>query len=68
MESAQRKSKRAQLVINGNYMHDVALKSLLQFGEYERETGEWSKLLEDEQTWSVWKTTIRAAYVAKRRA
>ena len=32
MESAQRKSKRAKLVIQDKYMHDMALKSLLQSG------------------------------------
>ena len=41
MEAAQRKSKRAKLVINDEYMHDVALKLLLQSGEYETETREW---------------------------
>ena len=29
MEAAQRKSKRAKLVINDEYLHAVALKSLL---------------------------------------
>ena len=65
MEAAQRKSKRAKLVINEEYLHAVALKSLLQFGEYETETREWLKLLEDKQTWAEWKTTFRSAYVAK---
>ena len=37
-------------------------------GEYEMETREWSKLPEDKQTWEDWKTTFRAAYVAKRRS
>ena len=67
MEAAQRKSKRAKLVIHDEYMHAVALKLLLQSGEYETETREWSKLPEDKQTWSEWKTTFWAAYVAKRR-
>ena len=30
MEAAQRKSKQAKLVINDKYLHDVALKLLLQ--------------------------------------
>ena len=68
MESAQKKSKCAKLVIHDEYMHAVALKSLLQSGEYKTETREWSKLTEDEQTCSEWKTTFRVAYVAKRRA
>ena len=51
MEEAQRKYKRAKLVINDKYLHAVALKSLLQSGEYETETREWSKIPEDEQTW-----------------
>ena len=68
METAQHKSKRAKIVINDEYLHDVALKSLLQSGEYETETREWSKIPEDEQTWAEWKTIFRVAYVAKRRA
>ena len=44
------------------YLHAVDLKFLLQSGEYETETREWSKLPEDR------KTTFRAAYVAKRRS
>ena len=38
MEAAQRKSKRAKIVINNEYLHAVAMKSLLQLGEYETET------------------------------
>ena len=68
MEEAQRKSKRAKLVINDEYLHDVALKSILQSGEYKTETREWSKLPEADQNWEDWKTTFRAAYVAKRRS
>ena len=49
-------------------MHAVALKSLLQLGEYEIEIREWSKLPDYQQTWTAWKTTFREAYVAKRRA
>ena len=44
MEAAQRKHKREKLVIHDEYMHAVALKLLLQSGEYETETREWSKL------------------------
>ena len=50
------------------YLHAVALKLLLQSEEYETETQEWSKLPKDDQTWEDWKTTFRAAYVAKRRS
>ena len=67
-EAVQQKSKRARLVIHDEYMHAVALKLLLQSGEYEPETQEWTKLPEDHQTWAVWKTTFREAYVTKRRA
>ena len=66
MEAAQRKSKREKLVINDEYLHAVALKSLLQSGDYEIETREWSKLPEADQTWEDWKTTFCAVYVAKR--
>ena len=68
MEAAQGKSKRAKLVINDEYLHAVALKSLLQSGDYEIETWEWLKLPEADQTWEDWKTMFRAAYVAKRRS
>ena len=68
MEAAQQKSKRAKIVIQDKYMHDVELKLIPQSGEYETKTREWSKLPEDQQTWTAWKTTFREAYVAKRRA
>ena len=59
MEAAQRKYKRAKLVIHDEYMHAMALKSLLQSGEYAMETWEWSKLPEEKQTWSEWKRLSR---------
>ena len=49
-------------------MHAVALKSLLQPGEYETEMREWSKLQETQQTWTKWKTNFREAYGAKKRS
>ena len=49
-------------------MHAVALKLLLKSGEYETKTREWSKLPDDQQTWTAWKMTFREAYVAKRGA
>ena len=49
-------------------MHAVATKLLLQPGEYETETREWSKLSDDQQTWTAWKKNFREAYVEKRRA
>ena len=52
MEEAQRKSKRSKLVINNEYLHAVALKSLLQSGGYETKTREWSKHPEDKQNWA----------------
>ena len=67
-EAAQRNSKCAKLVINDENLHAVALKSLLQSGEYETETWEWSKIPEADQTWEDWKTMFCAAYVAKRRS
>ena len=68
MEAAQQKPKRAKIVIQDKYMHDVELKSLLQSGDYETKTREWSKLPDDHQTWTAWKTTFREVYLAKRRA
>ena len=38
MEVAHRKSKQENLVIHDEYMHAVALKLLLQSGEYETDT------------------------------
>ena len=37
MEAAQSKPKREKLVINDEYLHAVALKYLLQSGDYETE-------------------------------
>ena len=68
MEAVQRKSKREKIVINNEYLHAVALKSLLQLLEYETETREWSKLPEADQTWEDLKTMFCAAYVTKRRS
>ena len=68
MEAEQRKSKCAKLVINDECLHAVALKYLLQSGEYKTETRERSKLPEADQTWEDWKTTFRAEYFAKRRS
>ena len=67
MEAEQQKSKREKLVTQDDYMHAVALKSLLQSGEYKTETREWSKLPDDQQIWTAWKATFREAYVVKRR-
>ena len=49
-------------------MHAVALKLLVQSGEYETETREWSKLTDNQQTWTECKATFREAYVEKRHA
>ena len=43
MEAAHQKSKRSKFVIHDEYMNAVALKSLLQTGEYKTETQEWTK-------------------------
>ena len=67
VEAAQRKSKCAELTIQDKYMHDMALKLLLKSGECETETREWSKLPDNQQTWTAWQTTFRKAYVTKRR-
>ena len=58
MEASQRKSKRTKLVIIDDYLHIVALKSLVRSSEYVTETREWSKLPEDKQTWAEWKTNF----------
>ena len=65
METAQKNPKREKLVIRDEYMHAVALKSLLQLGEYETEMKEWPKIPDDQKTWEARKTTFREAYVAK---
>ena len=38
MEAVQKKSKREKIVIQDDYMHALALKLLLQSGEYETKT------------------------------
>ena len=67
MEAAQQKPKQEKLAIYDEYMHAVALKLLLQSGEYKTEIRGWSKLPDNQQTWTAWKANFREAYVAKRR-
>jgi len=52
MEAAHTKSKQADLEVSDNYMHAVALKSLLATGEYETETRDWTKLPKTSQIWT----------------
>ena len=59
MEVAQRNSKHTKLKIQDKYIHAVALKLLLKSGYYETETREWSKLPNNQQTWTAWKTMFR---------
>ena len=66
METAQKTPKREKLVIRDEYMNAVALKSLLQLGEYETETKEWPKIPDDQKKRAARKTTFREAYVTKR--
>ena len=68
MEVTQRKSKWAKLVIQDEYIHPVAMKLLIQSGEYEIETRECSKLLDEQQTRTEWKSTFREVYLEKRQA
>ena len=49
-------------------MHAMALKLLLQSGEYETETKVWLELPEYQKNWTTWKTTFRETYVAKRQS
>ena len=55
--------KQRKLVIYDDYMHALALKLLLQTGEYKTETQEWPKIQEDQRSWAVWKTTFQEASV-----
>ena len=62
MESAQQKSMREYRTI---IFYAVALKSLIQSGDYETKMREWSKLPNIQKTWMALKTNFREAYEAK---
>ena len=68
MEAEQQNSNHAKLEIQDEHMHAVVLKSLLESGEYKTRRRKWSKLPDDQQTRTAWKTTSSEVYMEKRQA
>ncbi len=62
MEEAQKKAKQAELPILDIELAMYAATSVLQSGDYKKETNEWEGCNANKKTWTKWKQTYLAAY------
>jgi hypothetical protein len=62
MKEAQKKAKHAELPILNIKLAMYAATSILQLGNYKKETDEWEGCSAAMKTWSKWKQTYLAAY------
>jgi hypothetical protein len=62
MEEAQKKAKRAELPILNIKLAMYAATSLLQSGDYKKETDKWEGCHAAMKTWSEWKQAYLVAY------
>ncbi len=62
MEEAQKKAKQAKLPILDIELAMYAATSILQSGDYKKETDEWEGLNANKKTWTKWKQAYLAAY------
>jgi hypothetical protein len=62
MEEAQKKAKRAELPILDIELAMYAATSVLQSGDYKKETDEWEGRNVSKKTWTEWKQAYLAAY------
>jgi hypothetical protein len=62
MEEAQKKAKRAELPILDIELAMYAATSVLQSGDYKKETDEWEGRHASIKTWTEWKQAYLAAY------
>ena len=62
MEEAQKKAKRAELPILDIELAMYAATSVLQSGDYKKETDEWEGRNAKKKTWTEWKQAYLAAY------
>ena len=62
MEEAQKKAKRAKLPILDIELAMYATTSVLQSGDYKKETNKWEGRNANKKTWTKWKQAYLAAY------
>jgi hypothetical protein len=62
MEEAQKKAKRAKLPILDIELAMYAVTSVLQSGDYKKETDKWEGRNASKKTWTEWKQAYLAAY------
>ncbi len=62
MEEAQKKAKQAELPILDIELAMYAATSVLQSGDYKKETNEWEGRNANNKTWTEWKQAYLAAY------
>jgi hypothetical protein len=62
MEEAQKKAKRAKLPILDIELAMYATTSMLQSGDYKKETNKWEGRNANKKTWTKWKQAYLAAY------
>jgi hypothetical protein len=62
MEKAQKKAKQAELPILDIELAMYAATSVLQSGDYKKETNEWKGYNANKKTWTKWTQAYLAAY------
>lgn len=67
MEEAQRKLARASLPMSDDQLLAIASTAVLASQHFPRTTDEWEARPRANKTWAAWKTTYRAAHIARKR-
>ena len=67
LEDAQRKLARANLPMQDVQLLAIASTAVLAAQHFPRATDEWEAMAPALKTWATWKTTYRAAHIARKR-
>ena len=67
LEDAQRKLARAKLPMSNEQLLAIASTAVLAAQHFPSATDEWEALPPAAKTWAAWKTTYRAAHIARKR-
>jgi hypothetical protein len=67
LEDAQRKLARAKLPMSNEQLLAIASTAVLAAQHFPCATDEWEALPPAAKTWAAWKTTYRAAHIARKR-
>lgn len=67
LEDAQRKLARANLPMQDVQLLAIASTAVLAAQHFPRATDEWEAMAPELKTWATWKTTYRAAHIARKR-